>query len=132
MDYDNAVEIVELGKYDDEHFAADLAQLSPLDALKYLLDHHGMNSSQLGELLGNNRRRQPILHPVVPPWHTRISGPLSHPPHTSVNRRTQRHHQRPAPELHTARRGTSPQRACHGVRLRPPSYSRTSSWTRPT
>ena len=77
VDYDNAVEIVDrlavldkrqpdqedyletltalLGKYDDEHFAADLAQLTPLDALKYLLDHHGINSSQLGELLGNNR-----------------------------------------------------------------------------
>jgi len=77
VDYDNAVEMVDrlavldqrlpdqedyletlvalLAKYDDEHFAADLAQLSPLDALKYLLDHHGMNSSQLGELLGSNR-----------------------------------------------------------------------------
>ena len=77
VDYDNAVEMVDrlavldqrppdqedyletlvalLGKYDEEHFAADLAQLSPLDALKYLLDQHEMNSSQLGELLGNNR-----------------------------------------------------------------------------
>ena len=77
VDYDNAVDLVDrlavldqrtpdqedyletlvalVGKFDDEHFAADLAQLTPLQVLDYLLDHHDMNSSQLGELLGNNR-----------------------------------------------------------------------------
>lgn len=76
-DYDNAVEILDrlavldrrtadqddyletlttlVGKYDDENHTADLAQLSPLDSLQYLMERHGMNSSKLGELLGNNR-----------------------------------------------------------------------------
>ena len=75
--YDNAVEIVDrlavldrrnadqedylatlatlMSKYDDEHYAADLSRLTPLATLRYLLEHHGMNGSQLGELLGNNR-----------------------------------------------------------------------------
>lgn len=77
VDYDNAAEILDrlavldrrtpdqedyletlatlVGKYDEEHYAADLSQLAPLASLQYLMEHHGMNSSKLGELLGNNR-----------------------------------------------------------------------------
>lgn len=77
VEYDNAVEMVDrlavldhrtpdqedyletlaalVGKYDDEHHAAVLSDLSPLDSLKYLMEHHGMNGSQLGDLLGSNR-----------------------------------------------------------------------------
>jgi HTH-type transcriptional regulator / antitoxin HigA len=77
VDYDNAVEMLDrlavldrrtpdqedyletlaalVGRYDDEHYAEDLTQLSPLDSLKYLMERHEMNGSQLGDLLGGNR-----------------------------------------------------------------------------
>jgi HTH-type transcriptional regulator / antitoxin HigA len=77
VDYDNATEVLDrlavldcrtadqedyletlatlVGKYDAEHYAADLSQLSPLASLAFLMEHQGMNGSQLGELLGNNR-----------------------------------------------------------------------------
>ncbi|MBT4499187.1 MAG: transcriptional regulator [Gemmatimonadetes bacterium] len=77
VDYDNAVEILDhlailyrrtldqedylktlatlIGEYDDEHYAADLSSLSPLDSLKYLMEQNGMNGSQLGDLLAGNR-----------------------------------------------------------------------------
>lgn len=77
VDYDNAVEVLDrlavlerrtadqgdyletlatlVGRYDEEHYEADLAQLSPLASLQYLMEHQGMNGSQLGLLLGNNR-----------------------------------------------------------------------------
>ena len=44
-----------VGRYDEEHYEADLAQLPPLASLQYLMEHQGMNGSQLGLLLGNNR-----------------------------------------------------------------------------
>lgn len=44
-----------IGQYDDEHYAADLSGLTALDSLKYLMDAHQMNGSQLGQLLGKNR-----------------------------------------------------------------------------
>ena len=77
VDYDNAVEILDrlavldrrttdqedyletlatlVSKYDEEHYAVDLSPLTPLASLQYLMEHHEMNSSKLGELLGNNR-----------------------------------------------------------------------------
>lgn len=77
VDYDNAVEVLDrlavldrrtadqedyletlatlASKYDEENYAADLSQFSPLASLQYLMEHHGINGSQLGELLGNNR-----------------------------------------------------------------------------
>lgn len=77
VDYDNAVEVLDrlavldhrtadqedyletlatlVGKYDEETYAADLSRLSPLSSLQYLMEHHGMNGSQLGQLLGSNR-----------------------------------------------------------------------------
>lgn len=44
-----------IGNYDDEHYASDLSLLTPLESLKYLVEEHGLNGSQLGVLLGNNR-----------------------------------------------------------------------------
>ena len=77
VDYDNAVEMLDrlavldrrspdqedyletltalVGKYDDENYAADLSHLSPLESLEYLMEQHGINGSQLGDLLGGNR-----------------------------------------------------------------------------
>jgi HTH-type transcriptional regulator/antitoxin HigA len=77
VDYDNAVEVVDrlavlgrrtpdqedyletlatlVSRYDEEHHAADFSRLGPLASLRYLMERHGMNGSQLGELLGNNR-----------------------------------------------------------------------------
>lgn len=77
VDYDNAVEVLDrlvvlnrrtadqedyletlatlVGKYDEESYSADPSGLSPLASLQYLMEHHGINGSQLGELLGNNR-----------------------------------------------------------------------------
>ncbi len=77
VDYDNAAEILDrlavldrrtadqedyletlatlVGRYDEEHYEADFAQLPPLASLQYLMEHQGMNGSQLGLLLGNNR-----------------------------------------------------------------------------
>ena len=77
IDYDNTVEMLDrlavldqrtpdqedyletlvalVGQYDDEHYTEDLTHLSPLDSLKYLMERHEMNGSQLGDLLGGNR-----------------------------------------------------------------------------
>ena len=44
-----------IGNYDEEHYAADLSALTPVESLKHLMEQNGMNSSQLGVLLGNNR-----------------------------------------------------------------------------
>ena len=77
VDYNNAVEVLDrlavldrrtadqedyletlatlVSKYDEEHYAEDLSKLGPLTSLQYLMDQHGLNGSQLGELLGNNR-----------------------------------------------------------------------------
>ena len=77
IDYDNAVEMLDrlavldqhtsdqedyletlvalVGQYDDEYYTEDLTHLSPLDSLKYLMERHEMNGSQLGDLLGGNR-----------------------------------------------------------------------------
>lgn len=77
VDYDNAVAVIDplavldhrtpdqedyletlatlVSQYDDAYYAADLSGLSTLDSLKYLMELHQINGSQLGELLGNNR-----------------------------------------------------------------------------
>ena len=77
VDYDHAAEILDrlavldrrtadqedyletlatlVSKYDEEHYAVDLSPLTPLASLQYLMEHHEMNRSKLGELLGNNR-----------------------------------------------------------------------------
>ena len=47
--------------YDDLHYAEDLVGLSPRDVLKTLLDGHGLNASDLGEMLGNRSLGSKIL-----------------------------------------------------------------------
>jgi HTH-type transcriptional regulator/antitoxin HigA len=83
VDYENAVELVDrlavlaaptedqadylatltelVAKYDEEHFALDIAHLSGLDTLKYLVESHAMTASQLGELLGNRSLGSKLL-----------------------------------------------------------------------
>lgn len=83
IDYNNAAELIDrlamltsptqdqadylgtltelVGKYDDEHYAADLAQGDPMETLKYLLETNDMNASTLGELLGNRALGSKIL-----------------------------------------------------------------------
>ncbi len=83
VDYDNAIEMVDrlavldvrtrdqedyletlselVGKYDDEHFAADLSRMSAIDTLTFLCEHNGMSASALGELLGNRSLGSKIL-----------------------------------------------------------------------
>ena len=48
--------------YDDEHHNPDDADLSPLDMLKFLLEQHGMNTSQLGEVLGSKGVASEVLN----------------------------------------------------------------------
>ncbi len=48
--------------YDDEHHAIDTSHIGPIEALKYLLEHNGMNASDLGRLLGNRAAGAKILN----------------------------------------------------------------------
>jgi len=83
VDYENAVQLVDrlavmaaptedqadylatltelVAKYDEEHFTLDIAHLTGLDTLKYLLKTHDLTASQLGELLGNRALGSKIL-----------------------------------------------------------------------
>jgi len=83
VDYENAVQLVDrlavmaaptedqadylatltelVAKYDAEHFTLDIAHLTGLDTLKYLLQTHDLTASQLGELLGNRSLGSKIL-----------------------------------------------------------------------
>ena len=40
-------------EYENEHHQIDLAGLTPLDVLKHLVEESGMNTADLGRLLGN-------------------------------------------------------------------------------
>ena len=83
IDYENAMELVDrlavldkrnhdqddyletltelVGKYEDEHYAADFSAQSPLDILQFLCEHNKMSASALGELLGNRSLGSKIL-----------------------------------------------------------------------
>lgn len=85
IDYDNTVEIIEMllrigetkmtkgqteyletlsqliSVYDQEHYAAALADISAIDVLKELMRSRGMNASDLGEVLGNRSLGSKIL-----------------------------------------------------------------------
>ena len=83
VDYDNAIEMTDrlavldertadqqdyletltelIGKYEDEHFARDFSNISPLDALRSLCEQNGIGASALGELLGNRSLGSKIL-----------------------------------------------------------------------
>lgn len=41
--------------YEDKYYPIDDSHITPLDSLKFLLEEHGMNGSDLGRLLGTRR-----------------------------------------------------------------------------
>jgi HTH-type transcriptional regulator / antitoxin HigA len=47
--------------YEDAHHQIDVAQLEPLDTLKFLLKEHGLNASDLGRILGQRQLGSAIL-----------------------------------------------------------------------
>jgi HTH-type transcriptional regulator/antitoxin HigA len=47
--------------YEDQHERVAQRKLSPLEALRYLLEENGMNASDLGRLLGNRELGSKIL-----------------------------------------------------------------------
>lgn len=47
--------------YEDKHYPIDDSHITPLDALKFLLEEHGMNGSDLGWLLGTRTLGPAIL-----------------------------------------------------------------------
>jgi len=47
--------------YESERFPMDDSHISPRDALKFLLNEHGMSASDLGRLLGNRTLGPAIL-----------------------------------------------------------------------
>jgi len=47
--------------YEARRFPVDDSRLSPLDALRFLLDEHGMTASDLGRLLGSRTLGPAIL-----------------------------------------------------------------------
>jgi HTH-type transcriptional regulator/antitoxin HigA len=49
------------GAYEDVHHKKDLSHVTPLDALRRLVEHNGMTASELGELLGNRSLGSKIL-----------------------------------------------------------------------
>jgi len=83
VDYHNAIEMVDrlavldrrtgdqgdyletltelVGKYEDEHFAAELSGQSPIETLRLLCERNRMSASALGELLGNRSLGSKIL-----------------------------------------------------------------------
>ena len=83
IEYDNAVEILDrlavldertedqedyletlsglVERYDDEHFAINDADISPMGSLRYLCEQNDMTASALGELLGNRSLGSKLL-----------------------------------------------------------------------
>jgi HTH-type transcriptional regulator/antitoxin HigA len=47
--------------YEDLHHPIDTADIEPIDALRFLMNSHGMNASDLGRLLGNRSLGAAIL-----------------------------------------------------------------------
>jgi HTH-type transcriptional regulator/antitoxin HigA len=50
-----------VGAYEDAHHGKDLSHVTPLDALRYLVEQNGMTASALGELLGNRALGSKLL-----------------------------------------------------------------------
>ena len=47
--------------YDDKHATLPKVRLSPIDALKHLMSAHGMNTTDLGKLLGSGRGQASLI-----------------------------------------------------------------------
>lgn len=47
--------------YEKDHHAIDTSKVTPLDALRFLMDQHGLNGSDLGRLLGTRQVGGAIL-----------------------------------------------------------------------
>lgn len=47
--------------YEDKHYQIEVRDLTPLDALKYLMEQNGMAPADLGRLLGNRSLASQIL-----------------------------------------------------------------------
>jgi HTH-type transcriptional regulator / antitoxin HigA len=82
-DYDNAIEMIDrlavlgrrspdqadyletltelVGKYEDEHYAADLSRQTPVETLRRLCEQNRLSASALGELLGNRSLGSKVL-----------------------------------------------------------------------
>ncbi len=83
LEYDNAVELLDrlavldgrtedqeeyletlsglVERYDDEHFAINDSDISPIESLRYLCEQNDMTASALGELLGNRSLGSKVL-----------------------------------------------------------------------
>ena len=51
-----------VGDYEDKHLRAEIGRMTPLEALKYLMEASGMRPIDLGTLLGNRSLASQILH----------------------------------------------------------------------
>jgi len=47
--------------YERQHHEIDVSHLGPIDALRFLMDEHGMTASDLGRLLGSRQLGSAIL-----------------------------------------------------------------------
>ena len=82
IDYENTVEVIDalaghelsdeqelfldtlstlVEAYEDEHHALKTSGLSPVEALKFLMEEHGMTAADLGKLLGERTLGSKIL-----------------------------------------------------------------------
>jgi len=60
LDYVDALTTL-VGAYEDEHYRKDLSHVTPLDALRYLIEQNDMTASELGLLLGNRSLGSKLL-----------------------------------------------------------------------
>ncbi len=59
-DYFEAISIF-VEKYEDDRHAIETRNLSPIELLRYLMDEHSMNESDLGRLLGDRSLGHRVL-----------------------------------------------------------------------
>ena len=59
-DYFEAISVF-VEKYESDHHAVEIRGLSPVELLRYLMDEHGMNESDLGRLLGDRSLGHRVL-----------------------------------------------------------------------
>jgi HTH-type transcriptional regulator / antitoxin HigA len=61
QDYLDALTLL-VAAYDEEHFELAARKVRPIDFLKYLMNERGMNTADLGRLLGNRGLASLILN----------------------------------------------------------------------